>query len=257
VLEGKTVLIAGAGPGLGYETARIVLREGGRVVLGARNADRLKDSADRLDPERVAFQSCDIERDGDPEALVELANTRFGALDGVVCVAACIDVNGTIESTPLAEWRRVLETNVLGTVRLIQAAIPALKKQGGSIVLVGSQSEVNPEPAPSFIAYGASKAAMHSATIYMTQQLGPSGIRINRVVPSTMWTPTLEGFVSQMAEDQGRSTTEIRGQFERNMPLGRMPSGADVGEAIAFLLSDRAGAITGQSLFVNSGEWMQ
>jgi len=258
MLENKTILIAGAGPGLGDETAKIVLREGGRVVLGARNPDRLEQSSRDLDAgqDRVAYRECDIERDGDPEALVDLALERFGRLDGIVCVAACIDVNGTIETTPLGEWRRVMETNVIGTVRVIQAAIPALKRQGGSIVVVGSQSEVNPAPAPTFIAYGASKLAMHSATIYMAQQLGPSGIRVNRVVPSTMWTPTLAGFVSQMAEDQSQSVEEIRAQFEADMPLGEMPSGADVGEAIAFFLSERAARITGQELYVNSGEWM-
>ena len=169
--------------------------------------------------------------------------------------AARIDVQGTIETTPIEDWRGVLETNVIGTVRMIQAAIPALKESRGAIVVVGSQSEVEPGPSPGFIAYGASKMAMHSATIYMAEQLGPFGIRVNRVVPSTMWTPTLEGFATQMAADQGKTVDEIRSQFEANMPLGRMPSGADVGEAIAFLLSSRAAAITGQALFVNSGEW--
>jgi NAD(P)-dependent dehydrogenase (short-subunit alcohol dehydrogenase family) len=259
MLKDRTILIAGAGPGLGDETAKIVLREGGRVVLGARNSDRLAISAREIDPtgERVAYGACDIERDGDPEALVALSVERFGRLDGIVCVAACIDVNGTIETTPLAEWRRVLETNVIGTVRVIQAAIPALQASRGSIVIVGSQSEVNPSPSPSFIAYGASKLAMHSATIYMAQQLGPSGVRVNRVVPSTMWTPTLEGFAKQMAEEQNVSIAEIRAQFESGMPLGEMPSGSDVGEAIAFFLSERARRITGQELLVNSGEWMK
>jgi NAD(P)-dependent dehydrogenase (short-subunit alcohol dehydrogenase family) len=258
MLQDRTILIAGAGPGLGDETAKIILREGGRVVLGARNANRLAESAAALGAgdDRVAYRACDIEKDGDPEALVELALERFGRLDGIVCVAACIDVNGTIETTALDEWRRVMETNVIGTVRVIQASIPALQKQGGSIVIVGSQSEVNPAPSPTFIAYGASKLAMHSATIYMAQQLGPSGVRVNRVVPSTMWTPTLEGFAAQMAKEQNTSIETIREQFETNMPLGEMPSGADVGEAIAFFLSERAARITGQELYVNSGEWM-
>lgn len=258
MLEGQTFLIAGAGPGLGEETARIILREGGRVVLGARNASRLAEVSAKLeaDADRVATRACDIERDGDPEALVALALERFGRVDGVVCVAACIDVVGDIESTPVEDWRRVMETNVLGTVRVIQAALPALKAQGGSIVIVGSQSEVHPAPAPGFIAYGASKQAMQSATIYMAQQLGGSGIRVNRVIPSTMWTPTLAGFAAGMAAEQGKSVEEIRAGFEAEMPLGRMPSGADVGEAIAFFLSGRAACITGQELFVNSGEWL-
>ena len=259
MLNHRTIVIAGVGPGLGEETARISLREGANVVLGARDEKRLASIAKGLDPkgDRLAFTACDVESEDGPESLVQLAIDRFGRVDGLVCVAARIDVVGTIESTPIQGWRDVFETNVIGTVRMIQAAIPAMKANGGSIVLVGSQSEVHPDPAPGFIAYGASKQAMHSATLYMADQLGPFGIRVNRVVPSTMWTPTLEGFAKQMAADQNTSIEEIKAQFESNMPLRRMPSGADAGEAIAFFLSERASAITGQALFVNSGEWME
>lgn len=258
MLQDKTIVIAGVGPGLGEETARIALREGARVVLGARSAERLAAIAKAIDEsgERVAHATCDLEQEGSPEVLVAHALDRFGRLDGLVCVGARIDVEGTIESTSIEDWRGVFETNVFGTVRVIQAALPALKANGGSIVMVGSQSEVNPEPAPGFIAYGASKTAMHSAMIYMARQLGPFGIRVNRVVPSTMWTPTLEGFARHMAEEQGKTLDEIKSRFEARMPLGRMPSGADAAEAIAFFLSDRAASVTGQALYVNSGEWM-
>ena len=257
MLNDRTILIAGAGPGLGEETARIALREGANVVLGARSREKLAEIAKRLDPggTRVAYATCDLEREKEPEALVAFALERFHRVDGLACVAARIDVVGTIETTPLQGWRDVFETNVVGTVRMIQASLSALKERGGSIVLIGSQSEVHPDPAPGFIAYGASKQAMHSAMIYMADQLGPDGIRVNRVVPSTMWTPTLAGFVKQMALEQGKSVAEVRGQFEAHMPLGRMPTGADVGEAVAFFLSERSAAVTGQVLFVNSGEW--
>jgi NAD(P)-dependent dehydrogenase (short-subunit alcohol dehydrogenase family) len=258
VLRDKTIVIAGVGPGLGEEIARIALREGASVVLGARNAERVAAIARALDPSgaRVASAACDVERDGDCEQLVALGVKRFGGVQGLACVAARIDVQGTLETTPLEGWRATHETNVIGTVRAIRAALPELARGGGAIVIVGSQSEVNPAPAPGFIAYGASKAAMHAATIYMAQQLGPRGIRVNRVVPSTMWTPTLAGFAEQMARAQNKSVDEIRRGFEKSMPLGRMPTGAEVAEAVAFFLSDRSRAITGQALFVNAGEWL-
>ena len=258
MLNEKTVVVAGVGPGLGEEIARLALEGGARVVIGARNEERLASIAKELDAsgERVAPVSCDLGRDGDVEAMVRTAIDRFGRIDALACVAAKIDVDGTIETTPPQAWRDVYEVNVVGTVRVIQAALPSLKERGGSIVIVGSQSEVHPKPAPGFIAYGAAKAAMHSAMIYMTQQLGPFGIRVNRVVPSTMWTPTLEGFAEQMAKGQGVEIASIKRQFEADMPLGRMPTGADAAEAVVFLLSDRARSITGQALFVNAGEWL-
>ncbi|MCA9510637.1 MAG: SDR family oxidoreductase [Myxococcales bacterium] len=258
MFHGRTVVVAGAGPGLGEEVARIVLREGGNAVLGARDEERVRAIARSLDPEgaRTLALRCDIESAPDCEGLVAAALERFGRVDGLACVAARIDVHGSIETTAIDGWRAVIETNVIGTVQLLQAAIPALKQRGGAVVIVGSQSEVQPKPAPTFIAYGASKAAMHAAVIYMAGQLGPAGVRVNRVVPSTMWTPTLEGFASHMAKEQGCSLDDVKARFSADMPLGRMPTGAETAEAIAFLLSDRASAITGQALFVNSGEWM-
>ena len=88
-LDGKTIVIAGVGPGLGEETARAVLREGGQVVLGARHVDRLSAIARGLDEsgKRVAECVCDVDREGDSEALVALAESRFGRVDGLVCVA--------------------------------------------------------------------------------------------------------------------------------------------------------------------------
>ena len=257
-MQDKTAVIAGVGPGLGKEVARLALEAGANVVIGARNVERLASIAKELDPSgaRVAHAPCDLDRGGDVEPLVSTALGRFDRIDALACVAARIDITGTIETTAPQAWRDVYEVNVVGTVRVIQAALPALKERGGSIVIVGSQSEVHPKPAPGFIAYGAAKAAMHSAMIYMAQQLGPSGIRVNRVVPSTMWTSTLEGFAAQMAKDQGASLEEVRRQFETDMPLGQMPTGGDAAEAVAFLLSDRARSITGQALLVNSGEWM-
>jgi NAD(P)-dependent dehydrogenase (short-subunit alcohol dehydrogenase family) len=259
MLEGSTLLVAGAGPGLGAEVARCGLREGANVVLGARDAARLEEIAKELDPtgKRVLTQSCDVTHEPDCARLAEAAASRFGRIDALVCVAARVDVLGSIEDTTLEGWRDVYETNVIGTVSVIRAALPALKAQGGAIVMIGSQSEVLPKPAPGFIAYGGSKAALHSAMIYMAEQLGPHGIRVNTVVPSTMWSPTLEGYAVQMAEAAGRTLEEVRSDFEQDMPLGSMPEAADVAEAVAFLCSERARRITGQQLFVNSGEWMR
>jgi len=259
MLKGSTLLVAGAGPGLGAEVTRCGLREGANIVLGARDAGRLERIAKELDPtgERILTQSCDVTREPDCARLAEVTAQRFGRIDALVCVAARVDVLGSIEDTPIQGWRDVYETNVIGTVNTIRAALPALKARGGAIVLIGSQSEVLPKPAPGFIAYGGSKAALHSAMIYMAGQLGPHGIRVNTVVPSTMWSPTLEGYAVQMAQAQGRSVEEVRRDFEQDMPLESMPEAADVAEAVAFLCSERARRITGQQLFVNSGEWMR
>ena len=131
-MQDKTAVIAGVGPGLGKEVARLALEAGANVVIGARNVERLASIAKELDPSgaRVAHAPCDLDRGGDVEPLVSTALGRFDRIDALACVAARIDITGTIETTAPQAWRDVYEVNVVGTVRVIQAALPALKERG-------------------------------------------------------------------------------------------------------------------------------
>jgi NAD(P)-dependent dehydrogenase (short-subunit alcohol dehydrogenase family) len=257
MLDGKTVVVTGVGPGLGGEVARLVLRDGGNVVLGARTASKLETIAAELDPSgaRVAQLATDI---GDAEqcrALAQLALERFGAVDGVVQVAAYDGFLAGLAGTGDDDWAAVLGTNVIGTMHVVSAMADAMGDRGGAIVLIGSQSSVLP-PVVEQIAYASSKGALHAAMFHLTKELGPRKIRVNTVVPTWMWGPPVQMYVQWQVADRGISEEEAIAEITRNMPLGEIPADEDVAEAALFLCSDRARMITGQTLYVNSGEFM-
>ncbi len=172
ILEGKTVVVTGVGPGLGGEVAKLVLRDGGNAVLAARTADKLEAIAAEVDPsgERVAQLPTDI---GDVEqcrALAQLAVDRFGAVDGVVQVAAYDGLLAGLDGTSDDDWHAVLGTNVVGSMHVITAMTEAMGDGGGSIVLIGSQSSVLP-PVMEQLAYASSKGALRAAMFHLAKAL--------------------------------------------------------------------------------------
>jgi NAD(P)-dependent dehydrogenase (short-subunit alcohol dehydrogenase family) len=194
ILSGKTLVVSGVGAGLGREVARCALRDGARVVLGARTRSKLEALAKELDPsgERVAPVVADITDEGDCEALARTAAERFGSLDALVQVAALDAVFGGLLDGDLEDWRRTYETNVVGSMRLVRAAVPHLERAGGgSVVLIGSQASLLPLVPQ--LAYAASKGALLSSMYHLAKELGPRRIRVNTVVPTWMWGPPAAG----------------------------------------------------------------
>ncbi len=258
ILEDRTLVVSGVGAGLGREIARLALRDGARVVLAARTESVLESTAKDLDPsdERVAWARTDITDADDCAALVALARDRFGRIDAMVQVAAYENVFGGLHDTDFEAWRRAFDTNVLGSMALVRAIAPALKEAGGgSIVLIGSQSMVQPQLPQA--GYAASKGALQSAMYYLADELGPDHVRVNMIVPSWMWGPPVEAFVKIRAKAEGLSEEEVRGQIASRIPLGDIVPDEDVAEAVLLLASDRARGITGQTLMVNGGELMR
>jgi len=259
ILDGKTVVVMGVGPGLGREVAALALRDGAKVVLASRTQKRLETLAEALDSsgERVAVCAVDILDAAGCERLMQTAVDCFGGLDAVVNVAALDALFGTLENTSVEDWRRALDTNVVGTANLARAAVPHLEARGGgSIVLVGSQAMWAPPPAHQ-IAYAASKGALVSAMYHMVEELGPRGIRVNMVIPTWMWGPPVEGWIRHEAKQRGVPEKQVLDGITASMPLRRMPADEDVAEAIVFFCSERARMITGETLMVNSGQLMR
>ncbi len=258
ILEDKTVLVSGVGPGLGGEVARIAHRDGARVVIGARSEERLQGIAKEIDPggDRVLACPVDVTDEEGCVRFVAEAEARFGGVDAVVQVAALDAVFGDLSSTSTADWQNVIGVNVVGTLNLVRAAVPAMKKRGGgSVVLIGSQSYRLPPPNKQ-LAYASSKGALISAMYHLADELGPDRIRVNTVVPTWMWGPPVQGYVKWQAQERGVSENEIVGEITAKMPLGEIPADEDVAEAVAFFCSDRARMITAQVLAVDAGEVM-
>ena len=204
---------------------------------------------------RVGWQVTDITDAKQCAALVDSAVEKFGKLDALVNCAAFDSVFGGVEEANFDEWRQVFDTNVIGTLQVTQSAIPHLKKNGGAIVFIGSQGMFWPPKGFFQTAYQSSKAGLVSAMYHLANELGADKIRVNTVVPTWMWGPPVEGYVSMTADAQGIPPEQVIAGITQNMPLGEIPSDGDVAEAVIFFASDRARMITAQTLMVNAGEF--
>ncbi|MFC8347828.1 SDR family oxidoreductase [Streptomyces sp. NPDC057280] len=259
LLSGKTVVVSGVGAGLGHQVAAAVVRDGGNAVLGARTEANLAESASDIDPDgtHTAYLSTDITDEQQCAALAELAEERFGRIDAVVHVAAWDSYFGGLEDADFTTWQSVIDVNLLGSLRMTRACLPALKRCGGSVVFIGTQSSV---AAPSQVrqaAYAASKGALTSAMYSLARELGPYRIRVNTVLPGWMWGPPVQAYVQFTAHTEGAEEAEVLKRLTDRMALPDLATDGDVADAAVFLASDRARAITGQSLLVNAGELMR
>jgi NAD(P)-dependent dehydrogenase (short-subunit alcohol dehydrogenase family) len=259
LLADKTVIVSGTGPGLGREIALAAMREGANVVLGARNADRLAEIADEVDPTgaRVVWQPTDITDHAQTEALAALAVKRFGTIDALVNCAALDTVAGGLEQTSWDDLRAVLETNLVGSLAMTKAVMPALRRDGGAVVFVGSQVDMKVVVDHPQLAYAASKAGLRTAAHYLAQEYGPDRVRVNTVSPGWMLGPPVEAYLGYISAAQQVSREAVLADLEQKMALPYLASDGDTAEAVVFLASDRARGITGQTLLVNAGEYMR
>lgn len=252
------MLVVGVGPGLGASCARLALRDGANVAVMARNAERLAAAAAELDPtgERVIACAGDVTSQHDCTVAADAAADRFGALHAVVNVAALDTRHGPFDQLSDDDWTANLTVNVLGTVHVVRAVAPHMASAGGgSVVLIGSQASMRPVSVFPQSAYGAAKSALLALARDLAAELGPTGIRVNTVVPSWMWGPNVEFYCQWQATERGISAEEVKAEIAQEMALREMPTDSDVAEAAVFLASERARMITGQSLLVNAGHF--
>ena len=258
LLEGKVVVVSGVGPGLGREIAAAAAREGASVMMGARTEANLSAAADEIDPsgKTVGYEVTDITDADQAKRLADAAVEKFGKLDALVNCAALDTVFGGVQEADFDEWRKVFDTNVIGSLQVTRAAIPHLKANGGgSIVFIGSQGMFWPPKGFFQTAYQSSKAGLLSAVYHLANELGADKIRVNTVVPTWMWGPPVEGYVNSTAQAQGVEPEQVIAGITVNMPLGEIPTDGDVADAVVFFASDRARMVTAQTLMINAGEF--
>ena len=256
-LHDKVIAVLGVGPGLGREVARLCLRDGAAVALGARTLDRCEQTARELDENgtRTIALAADIDQQQSVDAFVAATLERFGRLDGVAVVAA--NVTTLADATGIDDdvWRASFDTNILGPLHVARATRSALAARGGALVLTGTQAAYDPKPG--MAAYGVTKmGAQVSLMHYLARELGSARIRVNCVETSWMLGPLVQGYMDYMAGEQGRSATDVIADIAKDWPIPDMPLDEDVAESFAFLLSDRARMITGQTIRVNAGEYL-
>ncbi|MBK5223612.1 MAG: SDR family oxidoreductase [Acidimicrobiia bacterium] len=242
------------GPGVGRATALALATEGSDVVLAARSADVLASVAAEVEAlgVRALAVPTDVGEVDQCRRLVAAAAGGMGRIDVVVNSAAA-GGGGRIVDTEPEDWHTGFQVNVVGPVEISKAAVPHLRERGGAIVMVSTLAvrAINPRQG----VYAVSKAALTVAAQTMARELGRDGIRVNVVVPGFVDGPGLTRTLEASAERRGITVGDAVGEITREVPLGRLPTSADIADAVVFLASDRARSITGQTLDVNGGRW--
>lgn len=250
-MHNRVAVVTGAAGGIGKGIAEVLLREGCRVVIADWNEELGRSSAGELAQggDRAVFRRMDVSHPPDILSVMDDTIERWGAID--------IWVNniGThyyrrVEAIAVEDWDRVIDTDLRGHFLCMQAVLPHMKdKRSGTIVNIASVQALQSLPGAS--AYAAAKGGIIAMSRALALEAAPSGVRINTVLPG-------KTRIRQDDERLAKASPEDRERMERdmarNIPLGRIAVPTDIGEAVAFLASDRASFITGTTLTVDGGE---
>ena len=240
-LVDKVAVVTGASRGIGLGIAQRLVEEGGSVVITARKPDALAEAVESLGGEPhvlgIAGNAADPEHRAD---VVRQTLQRFGRLDFLVNNTGINPAFGPLMDLDLSAATKIMDVNVIAALAWTQEVYAAsMKENGGAVVNVSSLSGVRPAPMISF--YGASKAALISLTETLAVELGPT-IRVNAVAPAVVKTRFAEAlYVGR--EDEASAA----------YPLKRLGEPDDIGSLVAFLLSDEAGWLTGQTVVADGG----
>jgi NAD(P)-dependent dehydrogenase (short-subunit alcohol dehydrogenase family) len=239
--SGKTIIVTGAGSGIGRATASRVAREGGRVIAVDISTERLAEFAASLPDAEIVKVSGDITDDAAVAAIVEAAGER---IDGLANIAGIMDNMTPVHEVSDDVWNRVFNINVTGTMKLMRAVVPVMLAQAqGSIVNVASEAALRGSAAGA--AYTASKHAVAGLTKSSAFMYGPSGIRVNAVAPGPVITNIEAKFDSELGSARVRRAMAI---------LPDPVEGDALAASITFLLSDDGVNVNGVIL-PSDGGW--
>jgi NAD(P)-dependent dehydrogenase (short-subunit alcohol dehydrogenase family) len=236
--------------------AYALAREGADVVLAARTASVLEEVAIGIQKRRQKSLCVptDISKPEDCQRLVEQTVKQFGRVDVLVNNAFLTHPWGAIESANFDDWKKILDVNLFGSLRLSQLVIPHMRRRGGgSIVMVNTMSMRIIEP--NVGGYASSKAALMTATQTLAKEVGPDGIRVNSVVPGFIWSDKMEAYFRHLASTQGKTYEEVQREISERTALHHIPDSTEIADAVVFFASDLSRACTGQALDVNGGHY--
>jgi len=243
-LTGKVALITGASSGIGAATAQVFTELGAKVAIGYH---RNREGADKVAAETGAFAiHADVREESGVRTLVDTAVAQYGPIDILINNAGSLVERMKIREINTAQWDNIFRLNVSSAVWCSQAVVQSMiDRKGGAIVNIVSIAGRN-GGGPGAMAYASAKAALIAFTKGLARELAPQGIRVNAVSPGVIDTPFHEVF----------STPEMIRGFVAGIPMGRTGKSIECAKAIAFLASDAASYIVGETLEVNGGQLM-
>jgi NAD(P)-dependent dehydrogenase (short-subunit alcohol dehydrogenase family) len=255
LLRDTVVVVSGVGPGLGRSIALRSAMAGADVVLAARTASRLDEVAKEVTAlgRRALAVPTDITDARAAQRLTQEALAAFGRVDTLVNNAFAIPPLTGLAEVSLDAISAAFDTNVIAALRLTRLLAPALAASGGSVVMINSA--VLRHSRLTFGGYKMAKAALLALAQSLATELGPQGIRVNSVAPGYIWADSLKWYFGYLADQRGVDPQQIYAEAAATTDLGRLPEPDEIADAVVFLASPMARAITGQCLDVNSGEY--
>jgi 3-oxoacyl-[acyl-carrier protein] reductase len=245
-LSGKVAIVTGASKGIGAEIARKLASQGASVVVNystsKAGADKVVAAIKAAGGKAVAIQA-DVSKEADVRRMFAESKQAFGRVNVLVNNAGVYEFAPIEEFTP-EQYRRMFDLNVLGLLLTTREAVKQFGPEGGNIVNIGSVA-ATAAPATGSV-YSATKGAVDTITKSLAKELGPRKIRVNSVNPGMIET---EG-----TRSQGITTGEFGKQTASQTPLGRIGRPEDVAPVVAFVASDDAGWITGETMVVSGGD---
>jgi NAD(P)-dependent dehydrogenase (short-subunit alcohol dehydrogenase family) len=245
--EDKVAVITGGASGIGEATARLMVAEGGRVVIADMQVDRGRTLANELGPSAL-FAQCEVRQEDQVKAAVDSAVATWGRLDCMFNNAGFGGVLGKIEDVSVEEFDMTMDVLVRGVFLGMKHAIPAMKRQGhGSIINTASIAGVTAGRGP--MVYSAAKAAVVHLSKVASMELAEHNIRCNAICPGYIATPLSAGTVGRpdsLIDDRLDSYVE-------RQPIPRAGLPDDIAQMALFLAGDRSTFVTGQALVVDGG----
>jgi 3-oxoacyl-[acyl-carrier protein] reductase len=253
-IKNRVALVAAASRGLGKAIALQLSREGVKVVICARNKEKLFKARDEIAAGtggQVKAIAADVANRAGVSNLVKQAVEAFGTVDILVSNAGG-PPSGMAEDFTPDDYQKALELNLLSTVSLCYEVMPLMKKQRwGRIITMTSVSAK--QPIDNLILSNTSRAGVLGFSKSLSGQLAPYGITVNSVCPGYTRTERVEELARSFAESGKGTVTDYYRNIEKSIPIGRLASPEEIANAVVFLASERASYITGVALQVDGG----
>ena len=246
LLENKVVIITGASSGIGAASAKLFASEGAKLVLAARNTDRL----DVVVGEIVAAggqafgMAGDVCEEAFAKALVNAAVGEYGGLDVGFNNAGRLGTLGSLDDITVEDWEQTLRTNLTASMFGAKYQLPEIAKRGGGSVIFTSTFVGHTIGMPGMTAYAASKMGLLGMAQCLAVEYGAANVRVNALVPGGTDTPMASSFTSD---------PETRAMVEGFHALGRIADPMEIAKAALFLASDASSFVTGTAMVVDGG----
>ncbi len=255
-LHGKVAIITGASTGLGPVLGSMFVAEGARVLLAARREDLVRDAAQAAGPGAIAMRA-DVTDENDVAAMVARAINEFGHVDILCNNAAAPGQDRWIWEQTLDNWNATIAIDVTAAMLCTREVLNQSMLQRRSGVILNFSSTASYPGMVRKTHYVTAKASLRAFTKTVALEVGPYGIRCNCIVPGAIDTELWRKWVQRTADEQGVDFETQRAKYLKGIALQDISSPEDVANLALFLASDESRTITGQSIPIDAGGYMQ